>query len=59
MEKKKNFVIGTLLAAIVLISVGYAALTTTLNINGTGAKPIYINGNASSASNYTLPAGSY
>ena len=31
----------------------------TLNINGTGAKAIYINGTASSASNYTLPAGSY
>ncbi len=31
----------------------------TLNINGTGAKPIYINGSASSASNYTLPAGTY
>lgn len=31
----------------------------TLNINSTGAKPIYINGVASSNSNYTLPAGSY
>lgn len=31
----------------------------TLNINGKGAKPIYINGSASSSSNYTLPAGSY
>jgi len=31
----------------------------TLNINSTGAKPIYINGSASSASNYTLPAGTY
>ena len=31
----------------------------TLNINGVGAKPIYINGEASSSSNYTLPAGSY
>lgn len=31
----------------------------TLNINGAGAKPIYINGTASSSSNYTLPAGSY
>ena len=31
----------------------------TLNINGTGAKPIYINGSASSASNYTLPKGMY
>ena len=31
----------------------------TLNINSTGAKPIYINGSASSSSNYTLPAGTY
>ena len=29
----------------------------TLNVNGQGAKPIYINGVASSATNYTLPAG--
>ena len=31
----------------------------TLNINGKGAKPLYINGVASSSSNYTLAAGSY
>mgnify|MGYP003292834139 CR=1 FL=1 len=31
----------------------------TLNVNGTGSKPIYINGTASSSSNYTLPAGTY
>lgn len=31
----------------------------TMNINSQGAKPIYINGTASSASNYTLPAGTY
>ena len=31
----------------------------TLAINSTTAKPIYINGSASSASNYTLPAGDY
>lgn len=31
----------------------------TLNINSAGAKPIYINGAASSASNYTLPNGMY
>ena len=36
-----------------------AASAITLSINGTGYKPIYINGSASSASNYTLPAGSY
>lgn len=31
----------------------------TLNINGTGAKDVYINGAVSSSSNKTLPAGSY
>ena len=31
----------------------------TLNVNGTGALPIYINGVVSSATNYTLPAGKY
>lgn len=31
----------------------------TLNVNGQGAKPIYINGAVSSSSNYTLPAGTY
>ena len=31
----------------------------TLNIGSTGAKPIYINGKASSADNYSLPAGSF
>ena len=31
----------------------------TLNVNSKGAKPIYINGAASSTSNYTLPAGTY
>lgn len=31
----------------------------TLNVNSKGAKPIYINGRISSATNYTLPAGSY
>lgn len=31
----------------------------TLNVNSNGAKPIYINGVASSTTNYTLPAGSY
>lgn len=36
-----------------------AASALTLNINGKGAKPIYLNGSASSASNYTLPAGCY
>lgn len=36
-----------------------AASALTLNINNQGAKPIYINGSASSASNYTIPAGCY
>jgi hypothetical protein len=31
----------------------------TLNINNTGTKPIYINGEISSTTNYTLPAGLY
>jgi len=31
----------------------------TLNISGRGARPIYINGEASSASNYALPSGCY
>lgn len=31
----------------------------TLNVNGKGSKPIYINGKVSSTTNYTLPAGSY
>ena len=35
------------------------ASALTLNVNSQGAKPIYINGEASSASNYTLPAGTY
>lgn len=36
-----------------------AAGALTLNVNSKGAKPIYINGNPSSASNHTLPAGTY
>ena len=36
-----------------------AASALTLNINSTGVKPIYINGEPSSSSNYTLPAGKY
>lgn len=35
MDKKKNIIIGTLLAAIVSMSVGYAALAQVLTINGT------------------------
>ena len=36
-----------------------AASALTLAVNGTTAKPIYINNAASSSSNYTLPAGTY
>lgn len=36
-----------------------AASALTLNINGKGAKPLYINGTASSSTNHSLPAGSY
>ena len=36
-----------------------SASALTLNINGQGAKPIYINGTASSANNYTLPKAHY
>lgn len=44
----------------VLISTANTAQSAlTLNINSKGAKPIYINGTASSSSNYTLPAGTY
>lgn len=31
----------------------------TLNIDGAGAKPIYLNGSATSSSNYSLTAGTY
>lgn len=31
----------------------------TLNVNNSGVKPVYINGEISSATNYALPAGSY
>lgn len=36
-----------------------SASAITLNICGTGAKPIYLNGNPSSSTNYYLPAGVY
>lgn len=35
------------------------ASALTLNVNSTGAKPIYIDGVASSATNYNIPAGKY
>lgn len=46
----------------VFINFRYAntkAAAITLEINSTGAKPLYINGNPSSSSNYSFPAGSY
>ena len=46
----------------VVINFQYAntsASAITLNINGTGAKPLYINGVASSSSNYSFAAGPY
>lgn len=44
---------------VIMTQTNSSAGAITLNINGKGAKPIYINGSASSTSNYTLPAGSY
>lgn len=44
---------------VVITNSNSAASALTLNVNGKGAKPIYINGSASSDSNHTLPAGSY
>lgn len=44
---------------VLITTANTVASALTLNISGTGAKPIYINGSASSSSNYTLPAGSY
>lgn len=44
---------------VTIVTANTANSALTLNINNKGAKPIYINGTASSASNYTLPAGIY
>lgn len=44
---------------VIVVNANTAASALTLNVNGKGAKSIYINGSASSSSNYTLPAGSY
>ena len=46
----------------IMVQMVYAntsASALTLNINGQGAKPIYINGTASSTTNYTLPKAHY
>ena len=44
---------------VIVVNANTAASALTLNVNGKGAKSIYINGSASSSSNYSLPAGSY
>lgn len=44
---------------IVMVNSNTAKSKLTLNVNGKGAKTIYINGKVSSETNYTLPAGSY
>lgn len=44
---------------VVIQNTNTAASALTLNINAQGAKPIYINGTASSSSNHTLPRGTY
>ena len=49
----------TLCFPITFTETNAAASELTLNINGTGAKKIYINGAVSSSSNYVIPAGTY
>lgn len=44
---------------VLVVYANSSAGAITLNVNGKGAKPIYINGAASSSTNYALPAGSY
>lgn len=44
---------------VIVVNSNSSASALTLNVNGKGAKSIYINGSASSATNYSLPAGSY
>lgn len=44
---------------VIFTNTNTAASELTLNINSRGAHPIWINGQASSSSNYELPAGSY
>lgn len=44
---------------VIIVNTNTSAGAITLNVNGKGAKAIYINGSASSSSNYTLSAGSY
>lgn len=47
------------LVPVILVNGNTVQGPITLNIGGTGARKIAINGNASSASNYELPAGVY
>ena len=42
-----------------LVNSNSAASALTLNVAGTGVKPLYINGTVSSSTNYSLPAGNY
>lgn len=44
---------------VTIVNANTSKTALTLSINGQGAKPIYINGTASSSTNYTLPAGTY
>ena len=44
---------------LVIVYANTSASALTLNVNSTSAAPLYINGVVSSATNYTLPAGSY
>jgi len=44
---------------VILVNTNSSKSALTLAINGQTAKPIFINGTASSSSNYTLSAGSY
>lgn len=44
---------------VIMANANSASTALTLNINGTGDNPIYINGSASYSGNKTLPAGSY
>ena len=44
---------------LVISNANTAKSALTLNINSTGAKPVWINGVVSSSTNYTWPAGSY
>ena len=40
-RKKNNIIIGSLLAVVLLMAVGYAAFSSVLNISGTGSISSY------------------